>query len=100
MKEWLEFDNPKVMDEVIRKACICYQQNKTKGDMSKRWADKKGNKLIPSHKGNKSTNNKGLDKGQCNWDVNKPKFKVLGETRKNEQTRRSEAELINRPPAQ
>ena len=28
MRERIEFDNPKSMDEAIRKARICYQQNK------------------------------------------------------------------------
>jgi len=24
-KEWIKFDNPKTMDEVVRKARLCYQ---------------------------------------------------------------------------
>jgi len=31
MRERIEFDNPKTMDEAIRKAQICYQQSKQKG---------------------------------------------------------------------
>jgi len=78
------------MDEVIRKAQICYQQNKPKGDTSKRWVDKKGNKFIPSHKGNKSTNNKGVFKGQFNQNGNKTRFNLPGEARTNEPTSRNE----------
>ena len=42
MKEHLEFDNPKTMDEVIRKPHLCYQQNRQKRDGGKRWNGKKG----------------------------------------------------------
>jgi hypothetical protein len=31
IRERIEFDNPRTMDEAIRKARICYQQNKQKG---------------------------------------------------------------------
>lgn len=71
MKEWMEFDNPKTMDEVICKACICYQQNKPKGDPRKRWTDKKGSKFVSNYKGNKGLGNKGVFKGQANKNANK-----------------------------
>ena len=74
------------------------QQNKPIGDTSKRWVDKKGNKFIPSHEGNKSTNSKGAFKGQFNRNGNKPRFKVPCEARKNEPTNRNETKIINRPP--
>jgi len=45
MKEPLEFDNPKTMDEVIRKARVCYQQNKQKVEAGKKWNDKKRSKF-------------------------------------------------------
>eukprot|EP00253_Pinus_taeda_P015903 PITA_15903 len=42
MWERIEFDNAKSMDEVIRKARICYQQSKQKGETANRkWSDKK-----------------------------------------------------------
>ena len=51
MRERIEFDNPKSMDEVIRKARICYQQSKQKGEtVNKKWNEKRGFKTI----GNKS----------------------------------------------
>jgi len=71
MKERLEFDNPKTMDELICKARICYQQNKQKEDMSKRWNDKRGSKFVPSDKGNKGPGNKGLYQSQTNPNFNK-----------------------------
>eukprot|EP00253_Pinus_taeda_P007451 PITA_07451 len=46
MRERIEFDNPKTMDEAIQKARLCYQQNKSKGENSgKRWTDKRGSKM-------------------------------------------------------
>eukprot|EP00253_Pinus_taeda_P035149 PITA_35149 len=55
MRERIEFDNPKTMDEAIRKAKICYQQSKQKGDiLGKKWVDKRSNKLAGSTKGNRS----------------------------------------------
>jgi len=42
MKKRLEFDNPKKMDEVIRKAHICYQQMRQKGENNKGLLGKKG----------------------------------------------------------
>jgi len=71
MKEWLGFDNSKTMDKVIRKAHICYQYNKKKGDQGKRWADKKGSKFVPNYKGNKGTSNKGVFKGKTNQNLNR-----------------------------
>jgi len=54
MRERIEFDNPKTMDEVIRKARICYQQSKQKGEVpGKRWTDKRNNKLAGNNKGNR-----------------------------------------------
>jgi len=40
MKERLEFDIPKTMDELTKKVIICYQQMKQKGDNSKKWMEK------------------------------------------------------------
>jgi len=66
MKERLEIENLKTMEEVICKAQICYQQKKPKGDLSKRWTDKKGSKFLSSYKGNKGIGNKGEFKGKTN----------------------------------
>jgi len=101
MKEQLEFDNPKTMDEVIRKARICYQQNKPKGDMSKNWTEKES-KFVPNDKGNKDARSKGLYKGQDNRNMNRnqPRFKVPSENKMNEKYGITEAELTIRPPVQ
>lgn len=42
MKEKLEFDNLKMMDEVVRKGRIYYHQMKQKGEGNKNWTSKKG----------------------------------------------------------
>lgn len=86
MKERLKFDNSKTIDEFIRKARICYQQNRQKGDMGKRWDDKKGFKFTPTNKGNKATINKGCYKGKENMNMNRnhPRFKLPSESKKNE----------------
>ena len=42
MKERIEFVNTKTIDEVIRKARMCYQQSKVKGEIGRSWPPKKG----------------------------------------------------------
>ena len=37
MKERIEFVNSRTMDEAIRKARMCYQQSKAKGEVGKIW---------------------------------------------------------------
>ena len=39
-KEKIEFDNPKTMDEAVRKARLCYQQFKGKNEHGKSWINK------------------------------------------------------------
>eukprot|EP00253_Pinus_taeda_P008592 PITA_08592 len=54
IRERIEFDNPRTMDEEIRKARICYQQNKQKGDIpNKRWNERKGNRVAGNNKGSR-----------------------------------------------
>ena len=48
MKEKLEFDYPKTMDNVVRNARIYYQQMKQKNDEAKGGLNKKGRGLISS----------------------------------------------------
>jgi len=102
MKEHLEFDNSKTMDEVIRKARICYQQSRQNGDMGKIWNDKKGIKFPTGGKGNKYVMNKGPHKGQIikNQNRNPTRFKLPNESKTNEQSGRTEVELAARPPVQ
>ena len=37
----IKFDNPKTLDEVIRKARLCIEEYKKRNDISKVWKDKK-----------------------------------------------------------
>lgn len=102
MKERLEFDNPKTMEEVIRKVQICYQQNKQKEYVGKRWIDKKGIKFTSSHKGSKDTVNKGLFRGESSWNMNRNqlRFKLPSESKVNEKSGITEVEVTNKPHVQ
>lgn len=99
MKECLEFDNPKTMEEVMWKARICYQQNKPNEDVGKRWADKKGNKFPCDSKGNKAIINKGPHKGRVNKNLNRnqSKFIVPNQFKTNEESSRNKIEIASRP---
>eukprot|EP00253_Pinus_taeda_P010363 PITA_10363 len=103
MWERIEFDNPKSMDEVIRKARICYQQSKQKGETANRkWSDKKNFKLAGNFKGNRSSGIKGTGKGINNRSATKttPKFRVANEPKASEQQIRLDNEGTTRPPLQ
>eukprot|EP00253_Pinus_taeda_P021672 PITA_21672 len=64
MRERIEFDNPKSMDEVICKARIFYQQSKQKGKTaSRKWNEKKNFKTVGNNKGIRNNGNKGASKG-------------------------------------
>jgi len=54
MKEKLEYDNPKTMDEAVRKARIYYQQMKQKGEVNKNWPNKKGQDFFTNNKNMKN----------------------------------------------
>ena len=56
MKERIEFINPRTMDEEIRKARMCYQDSKEKGDVGKIWQPRKGHKNSSKLKGSRSNN--------------------------------------------
>ena len=47
----IEFDNPKTLDEVLRKAMLCFEQYKQQNDLSKTWKDKKQEKFSQRKKG-------------------------------------------------
>eukprot|EP00253_Pinus_taeda_P010525 PITA_10525 len=103
MRERIEFDNPKTMDKAIRKARICYQQNKQKGEASgRRWNEKRGHKPARNSKGNRSGGSKGIGKGQNNRTAprSSPKFKTTSESRVSEQPARLDSEGAARPPVQ
>jgi hypothetical protein len=50
-KEIIEFDNPKSLNEVFRKARMCYEQYKHRFEIPKAWKDKKQDKMNQSKKG-------------------------------------------------
>eukprot|EP00253_Pinus_taeda_P013110 PITA_13110 len=101
IREQIEFDNPQTMDEAIRKARICYQQNKQKGDISsKRWNERKNNKVAGNNKGSRGNGGKSAGKGQFNRNTNKGTFRTKpSESRVSEPPARSEIEGT-RPPVQ
>lgn len=103
MREKIKFDNPKTMDEAIRKARICYQQSKQKGEIPrKRWNDKRSNKLAGNNKGSRSSGNKGVGKGWNNRNIQKNSFrsKPTNESRVSEQLVKLDNEGTTRPPVQ
>eukprot|EP00253_Pinus_taeda_P018429 PITA_18429 len=102
IRERIEFDNPRTMDEAIRKARICYQQNKQKGDISnKRWNERKGNRVAGNNKGSRGNGSKGAGKGQINRNITKSTFRTKpSESRISEPPTRSDIEWMTRPPVQ
>eukprot|EP00253_Pinus_taeda_P017012 PITA_17012 len=101
MRERIEFDNPKSMDEAIRKARICYQKSKQKGEIvGRKWNEKKGFKSIVHNKGNRS--GKGNGKGPNSRSIPRTasKFKIANESRINEQHARLDSEGAARPQAE
>ena len=50
-KDRIEFDEPQTLEEEIRKAKYCYDQNKTKPDLHKAWKDKRNEKFDQRKKG-------------------------------------------------
>ena len=51
-KEHIEYDNPKTLDETMRKANFCYDQN-TKRENVPAWKNKRPNNYDPKKKQNK-----------------------------------------------
>eukprot|EP00253_Pinus_taeda_P015343 PITA_15343 len=103
MRERIEFDNPKSMDEVIRKARICYQQSKQKGETANRkWNEKRGFKTVGNSKGNRSNGSKGNGRVANNRFASRTvsKFRTVNEPKGSEQHRRLDNEGIARPPVQ
>ena len=91
------------MDEVIRKARICYQQSKQKGEIpGKGWIDKRSNKLAGNNKGNQGGANRGFSKGQNNRNLQKNplRSKPTNESRISKQPRKIDNEGIARPQVQ
>eukprot|EP00253_Pinus_taeda_P022348 PITA_22348 len=103
MRERIEFDNPKSMDEVIRKARICYQQGKQKGETANRkWNEKRSFKTVGNSKGNRSNGSKGNGKGATSRFVPRTtsKFRATNESKVSEQQPRLDNEGTARAPLQ
>eukprot|EP00253_Pinus_taeda_P026069 PITA_26069 len=103
MRERIEFDNPKSMDEVIRKARICYQQSKQKGETaSRKWNVKKNFKTVGNNKGIRNNGNKGAGKGTNSRFTARTtsKFRSANESKVSEQQIRLDNEGTARPPVQ
>ena len=91
------------MDEVIRKAKICYQQSKKKGEvMGKKWTEKKSNNFVVGNKGNRGNISKGPPKGQINRNLhrNQSRFRPSHEPKPSEKSGKTEIEATTRPPVQ
>ena len=58
-KEWIEYDNPKMLEEAMRKENFCYDQNKNKRENVPTWKNKKKNSFDPRKKQNKFHKNIG-----------------------------------------
>eukprot|EP00253_Pinus_taeda_P025149 PITA_25149 len=103
IRERIEFDNPRTMDEAIRKARICYQKNKQKGDTSnKRWNEKKSSQMAGNSKGGRSNGSKGASKGFNSRSVARSasRARSASESRVSEQPVRPESEGMTKPPVQ
>eukprot|EP00253_Pinus_taeda_P035478 PITA_35478 len=103
MRERIDFDNPRTMDDAIRNVRISYHQRKQKGEiLGKRWVDKKSNKLAGATKGNRGSGNKGFTKGQNNRSIQKNslQLKPPSESKTDEQPRKMDNEGTARPPMQ
>eukprot|EP00253_Pinus_taeda_P011891 PITA_11891 len=103
MRERIEFDNPKSRDEVIRKARICYQQSKQKGESTNRkWNEKRGLKTGVNSKGNRGNSGKGNGKGASSRFAPRTAFKPrnANESKVSEQQPKWDNDGTARPPVQ
>eukprot|EP00253_Pinus_taeda_P034845 PITA_34845 len=103
MRERIEFDNSRSMDEAIRKARICFQQNKKKGESAgKRWMDKKNSRIVMGNKGARGNFSKGSTKGSNsrNQSRNQLRLKPPNDSRNSESLGRVDNEGTTRPPVQ
>jgi hypothetical protein len=62
-KDKIEFDNSKSLNEVFRKAKMCYEQYKQRSENPKAWKDKKQDKLNQRNKGFQSAPFRNMTKG-------------------------------------
>lgn len=101
MRERIDFNNPKSMDEAICKARICYQQSKQKGEAAgRKWNEKNSFQSIGrnrrNHSGGSKGNGKGLNSRIPSKSTSKPK--IVNESRVGEQHAKLDSEGTARPP--
>ena len=53
LKEWIEYDNPKMLEEAMRKANFCCGHNNNKQENVLSWKNKRPNNYDPKKKQNK-----------------------------------------------
>jgi len=72
-KDRIEFDNPKTLEEAMRKSKLCFEQYKTRNENSKNWKGKKVERFDPRRKEGMFFN-KNTEKGfrGNNYKNNKP----------------------------
>ena len=58
-KEHIEYDNPKTLEEAMRKEKFCYDQNTNKRENMPSWKNKSPNNYDPKKKKNKFHKNSG-----------------------------------------
>ena len=58
-KERIEYDNPKMLEEAMRKENFCFDQNKNKRESIVAWKNKGPNNFDPRKKQNKFHKNTG-----------------------------------------
>ena len=58
-KEHIEYDNPKTLEEAMRKANFCYDQNKNKRESIQAWKNQRPNNFDSKIKQNKLHKNMG-----------------------------------------
>ena len=46
-KEWIKYDNPKTLEEAMRKENLCFDQNKNKRENIPNWRTKRQDKFDP-----------------------------------------------------
>eukprot|EP00253_Pinus_taeda_P004903 PITA_04903 len=103
MRERIEFDNPKTMDEVMCKVRICYQQSKLKGEVTgKKGTDNRNNRLAGNSKGSHGGSNRSFAKGPNNINFQKKSLRTRppSESRTNELPGKLDSEVTTRPPIQ
>lgn len=57
-KDRIEFDNPKTLDEALRKARLCYEQYKQRNDSFRTWKDRKPERFSQQKRGSRPSPHK------------------------------------------